>query len=124
MENQELIFKLGMLEQRIRSLEEQLRAVESAVVDMGSLIIGLDEIKEGKEILSPIGRGIYVNSKVVSEKLKVDIGGRNFVSKNISETKEIIKNQIGKMEEIKKVLIESLNDAEREFNEIIEAEKN
>jgi prefoldin alpha subunit len=100
---QELIFKLGMFEQQIHQLQEQMEAVEKGINDLGSLNFGLDDLKgnTGKEILSPLGKGIFVETKLASEDLTVDIGGGNFVKKSIPEAKEIIGKQIEKLVEIK-----------------------
>lgn len=107
-EEQELIFKLSMLEQQIQQLQQQLQAIEQGIVEMSSLNTGLDELigSQNKEILAPIGRGIFAKAKLISEELTVDIGGRNFVKKTIPETKKIIEKQIKKLEEVK----EDLND--------------
>ncbi len=113
--SQELLFKLSMFEQQIQHLQQQLQAVEEGLVDMGLLNSGLDEISKavGKDILAPLGRGIFVEAKLLSDKLTVDIGSRNFVKKSVPETKEIIKGQIQKLDEIKKELnskVEEIND--------------
>ncbi|MEJ2267588.1 MAG: hypothetical protein P8X70_00745, partial [Nanoarchaeota archaeon] len=74
---QELMFKFRMFEQQIKQLQQQIQAVEQGVGELSSLDIGLDELKgsEGKEIMAPIGRGIYIKAKLLSEELTVDIGG-------------------------------------------------
>jgi len=107
---QELIFRLGMFEQQIHQLQEQMEAVEKGINDLGFLNFGLDELKGniGKEILSPLGKGIFVKTKLTSEDLTVDIGGKNFVKKSIPETKEIIEEQIKKLISIKKEINENL----------------
>lgn len=107
---QELIFRLGMFEQQIHQLQEQVEAVEKGINDLGSLNFGLDELKGniGKEILSPLGKGIFVKTKLTSEDLTVDIGGKNFVKKSIPETKEIIEEQTKKLISIKKEINENL----------------
>lgn len=65
---QELIFKLSMYEQQIRNLQQQLEAVEKGILDMNNLNLGLDELigSKDKEILAPIGRGIFVKTKLLS----------------------------------------------------------
>ena len=109
-ENQELMFKLQMFEQQIQQLQQQLQAIEQGIVEMNSLNFGLDELvgKEGKEILAPIGRGIFVKSKLASEELTVDVGGRNIVKKTIPDTKKIIEEQIKKLEDVQKDLNNNL----------------
>ena len=113
-ENQELMIKLGMFEQQIQQLRQQLQAVEESIIEITSLNYGLDELEgsAGKEILAPMGRGIFVKTKLLSDKLTVDVGGKNFVNKSIPETKKIIENQIKKLNKIKEDLngnIEKIN---------------
>lgn len=116
---QELMMKFQMYEQQIRQLQQQLEAVENAIVDISSLKLGLDEIKgsEGKEILASIGKGIYAKAKLVSEELIVDVGGKNFVKKDIDSTKDLIQGQIVKLEDIKKELEGSLDGISKELTE-------
>ena len=120
-EQQELLFKLSMSEQHIRQLQQQLQAVEESVIELNSLDFGLDEIKGsvGKEILAPLGRGIFVKAKLLSEELIVDVGSKNFVKKSIPETKKIIKEQTEKLQEIKKELEEKVDEINGELTKII-----
>jgi len=87
-ENQENIFKLAMFEQQIRQMQEQLQAIEQGMNELNILNLGLDELKgkEEKEIFAPIGRGIFVKSKILSEELIVDVGNKKLVKKTIPET--------------------------------------
>ena len=112
---QELIFKLSMYEQQIRNLQQQLEAVEKGILDMNNLNLGLDELigSKDKEILAPIGRGIFVKTKLLSEELTVDVGDKNFVKKGIPDTKKII------TEQIKKELNDSLDSLNQEMTSMI-----
>jgi len=109
---EELMYKLSMYEQQIQQLQQQLQAVEQAIIEMNSLVLGLDELvgKEGKEILAPIGRGIFVKTKLISEDLTVDVGGKNFVKKSVPETKKLIQDQVEKLEEVKNELEGNLEE--------------
>lgn len=120
-DEQELIYKLSIYEQQIRQLQEQLQAVEKAIVEINSLGIELDEIKgkEGQEILASVGKGIFAKAKLVSDELLVGVGAGNFVKKSISETKELINKQIEKLEEAKKDLNNNLETMGKEIEEII-----
>lgn len=119
--SQELMFKLSMFEQQIQHLQQQLQAVEESIVDMGLLNVGLDEISKsvGKDILAPLGRGIFVEAKLLSDKLTVDVGNRNFVKKTVPDTKEIIEAQIKKLNEIKVELNEKIEEISKELTEAI-----
>src|SRR3989344_5336938 len=101
---QELTFKFQMLEQQIVAIQQQLQAVEQTLIDMASLNLGLDEIKKDKEILSPVGAGIFAKAKLISEELIVSIGEKNYIKKSIPETKKLIREQIIKLEKVKESL--------------------
>ncbi len=120
-EEQEIVLKLSLYEQQIKQLEQQLQAVEKTISEMLSLKKGLDELKGniGKEIFAPLGKGIFVKAKVISEELIVDIGWKNFVKKSIPETKELIESQIKKLEDAKTELSKSMEALGREVEKII-----
>jgi len=110
---QGLTFKFQMLEQQIVAIQQQLQAVEQTLIDMTSLDFGLDEIKTGKEILTPVGAGIFAKAKLLSEELVVAIGEKNYIKKSIPETKRLIQEQILKLEKAK----ESLEEEFEKINE-------
>lgn len=116
-DQQELMFKLSMYEQQIQQLQQQLQAIEQSIVEMTSLNIGLDELvgSKGKEIMAPLGRGIFARTKLVSEDLTVDIGEKNLVKKSIPDTKKIIEEQINKLEEVKTSINNSLDKLSEEL---------
>ena len=119
-EQQELAIQFQMFEQQIRMLQEQLQAVEQAILELGSLNLGLDELigKKDKEIMAPVGRGIYANAKLISEELLVDIGNKNLIKKSIPETKKILQEQIKKLEEVKKELNKELEKINVELTRV------
>ncbi|RLG12332.1 prefoldin subunit alpha [Candidatus Pacearchaeota archaeon] len=109
---QELMFKLSMFEQQIQNINQQIQAVENAIVDMTSLEFGLDNIKgkKGEEILASIGKGIFVKAKLLSEDLIVDIGDKNLIKKSIPDTQKIIANQIEKLKEARQELDKAMEE--------------
>ena len=117
MENQEIIFRLGMLEQELQQLQQQIQAVERGITELQSLDLGLDEItgSKDKEILAQIGKGIFIKAKVLSEDLTVNVGDNNFVKKNVSETKILIQEQIRKLREVEKQLEQNIESTNNEF---------
>jgi prefoldin alpha subunit len=123
---QEVLYKLSFLEQQINQLQQQLQAIEQAVVDMNSLKIGLEDLKgsEGKEILAPIGRGLFIKAKVLSENLITDIGSRNFTKKSVNQAQEVIKKQVEKLKGMQKEVEENLERAIAEINNILSEAQN
>ena len=122
-DQQELMFKFQMFEQQIQNIQQQLQAVEKAIVEMNSLSLGLDDLKGGKnkEIMAPIGKGIFAKSKLLSEELVVDIGGGNFVKKSIPDTQKIINSQIKKLEEARSELNKALEEINKQLTETMMA---
>ncbi len=118
---QELLFRFSMFEQQIKQLQQQLQAVEQGIIELDSLNHGLDELINGKdkEIFAPIGRGIFVRTKLISEELNVDVGGGNLVKKSIPETKKLIEEQIGKLEQVKEGLENNSRQVEKEMEKIM-----
>jgi prefoldin alpha subunit len=125
-DQQELMFKLQMFEQQIQQLQQQIQAVEKAIIGMTSLKFELEGLigKKDKEIMAPIGNGIFAKARLISENLIIDVGGKNFVTKNISQTKELINEQIKKLKNVQLDLKDNLEKVGEEFNKmIVEAQK-
>jgi prefoldin alpha subunit len=120
-EQEELLYQFSMFEKQIRELQQQIGAIERGIVELNSLNFGLDELinSVGKEIFAPVGKGIFVKAKLASEELNVDIGNGNFVKKSIPETKELIGEQIKKLEEIRKELENSLEQLGEELTKLM-----
>ena len=125
-DQQELMFRFQMFEQQVQQLGQQLDAVERGIIEMTSLNIGLNELVGGKnkEIMAPVGRGIFAQAKLLSDELLVDIGEGKLVKKSIPDTQKLIEEQVQKLGQAK---IE-LNNAMEQINEeltktMIEAQK-
>lgn len=120
-EEQELLYKFSIFEHQIRELQQQIEAIEKGIIDLNSLNFGLDELvgSNGKEIFASVGKGIFVKAKLISEELNVDIGNGNFVKKSIPETKQLIEEQIKKLEGIRKELEKSLEEIGEELTKMM-----
>ena len=118
---QELIFKLSIFEQQIRQLQQQINAVDEGIMELETLDFGMDELKNsnGKEILAPVGRGIFIKAKVESEDLTVDVGQRIFVKKSVSETQETIKKQVERLKEAREELDRNLEEIGKEVERVM-----
>tara|TARA_Y100000310_G_scaffold131161_1_gene130411 strand:- start:59 stop:463 length:405 start_codon:yes stop_codon:yes gene_type:complete len=118
---QEILFKLSMFEQKIRQIQEQLQAVENGILELNILNEGIKNIEnsENSEIFAPVGRGIFVKAKLISEELIVDVGNKNLVKKSVSETQKMIKDQILNLEEAKNELNENLLMVGKEAERIV-----
>jgi len=120
-EQQEILFKLSVLEQHTNQLQQQLEAVDQGIIELESLDLDLNELigAEGKEVLTSVGKGIFTRTKLLSENLIMEVGGGNFVKKSVPETQKVIKEQIKKLEEVKEELNGNLNLVHKEIEKVI-----
>ncbi len=120
-EQQEVLYKFSMFEKQIQELQQQIEAVERGIMDLNSLNFGLDELtgSKDKEIFAPLGKGIFVRAKLISEELNVDVGNGNFVKKSIPETKDLVEEQIKKLLQIKTELENNLEQLGKELTDMM-----
>ena len=106
-ESQRKMMELGMMENTLKQIDQQLGAIEQQILQDKSLEISLDELgKNGKsEAVFPFGGGIFINGSV--EKIKnvlVSIGSGIIVEKDIENAKKFLQERIGKMSSAKEQL--------------------
>jgi len=123
---QELLMQINLLQQQAEQLQQQLQTVEQNTLELHGLHNDLDEFKggKGKEILTPVGLGVFIKAKLDSEDLVVNIGGKNFATKSISETKEIIQKQMKKLDLLKVDLDKGLEKISEEATKMISKVQN
>lgn len=122
-EDSQKLFEIRMLEQQYNQIQAQIDSIKKVTKEIKKLKSELSELKIGKEILASVGKGVFVKAQILSEKLKVDIGGKNIIEKTIPETKNIISMQIKKLNDVQKELEENLEKLRKEILEKL-GEKN
>lgn len=104
---QEKMLRLNMLAEDARQLEQQIVMIEQQVLELQILITTLDDIEKAKEkdeMLSPIGKNIFIRTELLSKELIVNVGAKTLVKKSIPKTKQLIENDIAKISELKEKL--------------------
>ncbi len=112
---QELIIKFQEFEKRIQQTQQQKEAIEQALIELNLIKEGLNDLKEKKEILAQIGKGIFAKAKLNSKELIVNVGEKIFVKKSIKDTKKLINEQIIKLNQAKKELDKILEELDQEL---------
>lgn len=87
------IIEIRMLEEQARQLEEQIALIEQQVMESQLLQQNLDEIKnmKQKEIIVPIGKDVFINSKVESmNSVLVNVGSGIVIKTDIEGAKKEI----------------------------------
>lgn len=103
MEQQEYLIKLSMIEQEAQKLEERITIFNSQIQEMNAIKKCLEEIenknindKDG-EILSNLGKGIFIKTEIKSKDLFVNVGKNIVIKKNTKETVKILDDQLKKL---------------------------
>lgn len=70
----------------------ELQVTRNAIEELGKL-------KNGSEVMLPLGNGVYVNAKLTdTKKLMTGVGSNVFLDKTVKETLKLIEGRIEKVE--------------------------
>ena len=107
MAKEELLIKLSLLEQQANEQAERIQAVDSQINELESLKLSLKKMEKskGREMLAPLGRGIFLKTEVKDDKVFVNVGHKTLVKKTFPEAAEIVDTQVREMENLKHQLI-------------------
>lgn len=116
------ILQIQMIEQESNQLNQQLQLIDQNISELQEIELSLDAIEknENKEILSNLGKGIYLPVNVKEKKLVIEVGNKHFIKKSIPQTKEVIEEQIKKLFIGKTEIMERLNQLQEQVNTLIE----
>ena len=119
--NQESIIKIQMMEQEANHFNEQLQMIEQNIKEMQDLKASLEEIdkKENKEILANIGKKIYIPVEIKDKNLIVEVGRGHYVKKTVSETNNLVEEQINKLSDGKIQIMTRLEELQNEMMNLI-----
>ncbi len=120
-EKEREMIELSLLEQQINQFEQQANILEKQIAELQVLQLSLDEIKKGKkeqEILSPLGKNIFVKTKLLSKEIFVGVGAKTVLKKNIEETKKIVNKEIAKLVEARDNLLKEIENIVKGIREV------
>lgn len=115
-EFQEKVMQAEMLRKQAEAATSQLELVVKTLAEMTATkqaLFELESLPEGTETLVPIGAGVYAKASTADrEKVFIGLGAETVVEKKFSEAREIIDEQIVKLEEAR----EKMNDTVEQIN--------
>jgi len=119
--NQAQIMQFQMMEQEANQLSSQLQMIENNMKEIEDIKNGLDEIgkKETKEILANLGKKIFIPVEIKDKNLIIEVGDKKFIKKSISETKELIFEQITKLNSAKEEINGRLEELQNEAGKLM-----
>ena len=102
MKNQEKLLELQLINQEVEQINQTVNVLASQVNELNIVKDSISEIEKekiGTEILTPLGAGIFLRSKLLdNKKLIVNVGAKVTKTKSVKETKLLIENQINELE--------------------------
>ncbi len=122
MVKEDYLLRLSMLEQESGKTEEQINLINQQISQLEALKLSLEKFETAKEkdILAPLGKGIFFKSELKEKELFVNIGAGVVVKKKPKETAEIIDRQIKEMNEIKEQLAQNIQRIAMQVQEVVE----
>jgi prefoldin alpha subunit len=95
----EQIMKFQVLQEEAQKLSQQNQLIEQNISEIIEIESSLDELEknESNELLANLGKKIYIPVEIKEKFLIVEIGNKNYVKKSFSDTKEIISEQLMKL---------------------------
>lgn len=105
--DQEIMQKLENFNHKSEYLKEQMDVIGKQVIELSKFKETLKSIRneKEKEILAPLGKGVYVKADMKSDKLFIEVGSGIVVRKSIEEAEEIITEQSKKLEDMQNHLV-------------------
>jgi prefoldin alpha subunit len=122
MVKEELLMRLSMLEQQANEFAEKIQAIDNQTNELESLKLSLIKMEKskGREMLAPLGRGIFLKTEVKDEKVFVNVGSKSLVKKTFSEAAEIVDEQISSMNEIKHQFMHNIEHINGQLSSLVE----
>jgi len=120
--NQEIIIKMQMIEQEGVQLQEKMQVMDQNIQEMHAIKTSLDNIESNNEgeMLSNLGKGIFIKTKILEKDIFVNAGKEVVVKKTIPETKQILDDQIQKLIIGKEEIMKKLEQLQLEMQKIIQ----
>lgn len=101
--NQEQILQATFIEREAKEIQEKIGFVEQQILELESFSENLNHIDltKEKEMLSSLGKGVFIKTEIMDKKLFVNVGNEILVRKTPSEAQGIIENQIRTFHEVR-----------------------
>ena len=104
------MFRASLAEKHLQELNEKIEYLSQQLSEMGQFSNDIAFLKDtkGKEILAPIGKGIYLKSLAEDNNFLVNVGAGIIVKKSPGETRAIIESQIRSFNDARSQLMAQL----------------
>ena len=118
---EELLYRAIEMKKKSEEAEKSLEFVSEQIAELGNFSKNLEllENEKEKEMLSHLGRGVFMKTDRKEDKFFIDVGAGVFLRKTNKETREVIAKQITKFNEAKVQIIAELESYAEQFKEMM-----
>ena len=119
--DENILLHASELERRMQELSNNLEFIDSKINELEQFHENLSSLKnwKDKEMLSPLGKGVYLKTSLIEKELFVEVGSGIVVKKNLSETQKIVEEQIKRIKEARISVLLELENTKKEFDSIL-----
>lgn len=121
-EKQGMAVEYELMRQEVAEIDRQIQELQLKQVEMLAIRQGIDAIKDGrsKDMLVPLGIGVYINSQLTNKQtVLINVGAGVVVEKNFDEAAKLIDLQI---ESVNGMITDLDSHAEQFVNQMHEIE--
>ena len=119
--NQELMYEAQELEKYTAELEEHVKFLQNQIEELKQFAERLTSLGKSneKDILASIGKGVYLPAELKDKNLLVEVGAGVIVKKTPEGLKEVVIDQISKLEESKVSMVSQIGLYTQKIQEIM-----
>tara|TARA_Y100000310_G_C20581786_1_gene763392 strand:- start:96 stop:476 length:381 start_codon:yes stop_codon:yes gene_type:complete len=111
---------LQIIQKQIQKIEEDLQSFIMQKIEASNILDSINEIKKDARVFSPIGGGVYVDSKVNSTKFMINLGSKTFTERSKTEVIGLLKNRIKEIEKLENKKTKELEKLAKQGQQIHE----
>ena len=117
---EEMLYRATVLKNQSEQLENTIQSANEQIKELEELNSTLSLIKNGeKQVLNPIGKGIYLKANIENDELFVNVGSNIVVKKTIPEGKKMIEEQTSKLRKASLEISMQLQQYAMEFQHML-----
>ena len=121
--NQEDLLQASLIEREYHELENNLQLIDAQIQELEKFREDLGFLikSDNKEILSSLGRGVYLKSTIEDKKkLFIEVGSGIIVKKTPEEAQKIIEKQVSYLKQAHLQILSHLESHHNNLNNLID----
>lgn len=120
--DQETMLKASFLERQTNELEQYLEFIDSQIneLELFKENLAVLSTSEEKEILSSLGKGVFLKGNMTEKKLFVEVGSGVVLRKTPEEAGETISFQVKRLKELRIQGLSQLDSTRTQLSDIME----